>query len=119
MDQKILNLQARVAEASVRLGPDEGKTNRIVLVLENLSNKAVELGFGQQGEISLTLRIGKSGEDLVATSTEALGILTETPKGGRSSGVRSSEIDSSSSSFSLTPSFKRRRRKSPSAILNV
>jgi hypothetical protein len=79
MDQKRLTLQARVTEANVRLGPGNKNTNRIVLVLRNTSNEAVELDFGQQGEISLTIRVGTRGEDLVATVEEGLDIRTDIP----------------------------------------
>jgi hypothetical protein len=79
MDQKRLTLQARVAESSVGLGPGNRDTNRIVLALKNTSNEAVELDFGQQGEISLTIRVGTKGEDLVATVEEGLDIRTDLP----------------------------------------
>ena len=80
MNQKTLTLQAKVAEAKVKVGPGKRKTNRIVVALKNASDNAVELGFGQQGEISMAVRVGRAGEDLVASVEEGLDLCTDVPE---------------------------------------
>ncbi len=79
MDQKSLNLQARIIESKVRLGPGNLERNSILLGLKNASDEAVTLDLGQPGEISLMIGFGKQGKNLVATVQEGLDIKIEKP----------------------------------------
>lgn len=77
---KKLALQAKVAAARVRVGPGGRKANRVVLALKNGSDGAIELAFGQQGEISLAVRVGPAAEDLVGAAQDALDLRLDIPE---------------------------------------